>query len=508
MKITPENLMTPSEGLSWHEFKASLGPMYPGYESFDTFMNWMKAQLEGYGCVDTKEHHWPFESYRVNDWPDHDNGSLALTVNGESIPVGSFLMLSGATPEGGLPGKLVYVDTKRFDLSAGFKIGGDDRPSVLTEEEKSAIRGNILVLETTGMPEPPFDEGFLESYVVTDTNYRSDPEPPAEMYEIVNPEVNNSWNTRWDFGQWGKLLGIATEAEAAGLIVVSRLTYGCLKGLYDRQKRHDMPALVIDRVNGRKVVAAAKENAQAVMTLKSEYFPADAWNFVTFLPGAAYGTEADEYITINVHTDAMSLTQDNGALGALGVCKYFAQMPQNERKKTILFCIDSRHFIEGFEGGNIDHDPYRVFPELVPKVSVTIGLEHMGELEGAEDYENNTMVCTGRPEYTFIKISDNDWCTETVINAAKESGLERADVKIDGKPGIHGGYKGRVRAIQASCHNLPVCVMGQAGNWCGAHTQTFSGLEYFSAKKFYQEVYLWTKVTGELMETDRKVYNS
>lgn len=490
MKVKTDDLMTMEEGRAWHEFKASLGPIYPGYESFDRFMSWVRERLEGYGCRDTREHHWTHESYRVDDWPDHESGALKLSIEGKEIPVGTFLMLSRSTGEAGLTAPLLY-----YDIREGMPEAG-------------AFMGKIVVIDEPEMPEKPYDERFLESYVVTDTNYRSDPEPPAPMFERVDPEVSNSWNTRWSFASWSNVIMPAAEqGQAAGLLVLSRLTYGALRGLYDRQHIRPMPSLVLDRVNGTAVREAALAGKTARMTLISRFFPADAWNFVTFLPGKDYGTAADQYVTINVHTDAMSLTQDNGALGALGIARYFSCMPQEERGKTLLFCIDSRHFIEGFEGGNIDHDPYRVWPELVPRVTVTVGLEHMGEMEGAEDYASNEMVPTGRPEYSFMKADDNDFCVRILTEAAIDSGLQRADIKIDGRPGIHGAFKGLVRAIQASCHRLGVCVMGEAGNWCGAHTQTFSGMQYFGAEKFRDEVHTWTQVVLNLMNTDAVVYD-
>ena len=46
MKVNPAYLMTQEEGIAWHAFKAALGPIYPGYESFDRFMHWMREQLE------------------------------------------------------------------------------------------------------------------------------------------------------------------------------------------------------------------------------------------------------------------------------------------------------------------------------------------------------------------------------------------------------------------------------------------------------------------------------
>ena len=490
MKVNPAYLMTQEEGIAWHAFKAALGPIYPGYESFDKFMHWMREQLEHYGCRDTREHHWIHESYRVNDWPDHESGALKLSIEGEEIPVGTFLMLSQSTGEEGLTAPLVY-----YDIHKGMP-------------EEGAFSGKIVVMEEPEMPEPPYDERFLESYVVTDTNYRSDPEPPAEMFMPANPEISNSWNTRWSFASWSSvIMPLAMKGQAAGLLVISRLTYGALRGLYDRQHVRPMPSLVLDRVNGLRVKDAAIAGKTAHMTLISRFFPADAWNFVTFLPGRDYGTDQDRFITINVHTDAMSLTQDNGALGALGIARYFSHIPQEERGKSLLFCIDSRHFIEGFEGGNIEHDPYWVWSELVPKVTVTLGLEHMGEMEGAEDYAHNTMVPTGRPEFSFMKADDNDYCVRILTEAAVDSGLERADIKIDGRPGVHGAYKGLVRAIQASCHKLDVCVIGEAGNWCGAHTQTFSGMQYFGPKKFRDEVHTWTQVVLNMMYTDAIVYD-
>ncbi len=489
MIVIPEYLMTAKEGKLWHEYKAKLGPIYPGYESFDVFMNWLKSKFEEFGCVDFMEHHWEHETYRVDDWPDHDSGAIGLEISGRIVPVGTFVMLSPSTGEKGLTAPLVYYDIKK-----GLPEGG-------------RFSGKIVVLEERGYPEKPFDDSFLASYVVTDTNYRSGPEIPAPMLEIVDPEVNNSWNTRWSFFQWGELLNIARAGGADGLVICSRLTYGTLKGLYDRQRRHNIPSLVVDRVTAETVLEAAKRNETAKLTLVSRFFPSDAWNFVCFLPGARYGDPSDEYVSVNNHVDAMSLTQDNGALGSLGIARYFSRIPVKERQKTLLFCIDSRHFIEGFENGYFRHDPYQVFPELREKVTVTVGLEHMGEMEAAEDYTANDMIPTGRPEYSFMKADDNDFCSRILIAAAIDSGLERADIKIDGRPGIHGKYKGLVRAVQASVHRLGKCVIGEAGNWPGAHTQTYSGMKFFGEKKFRDEVHAWTQVVGCLMETDSIVYD-
>ena len=487
--IRRELLMSSELGLNWHQFKAELGPIYPGYESFDRYMNWMKTQLQNYGCVDFLEHHWTHETYRVKDWPQRQNGTMKLVIEGKEIPVGTFVQLAPSTGEAGLTAPMVY-----YDIAQG-------------EPAPGAFAGKIVVMEEPPLPEKPYSDQFLESYAITDTNFRSGPTPPAGLLEFPDPAVNNSWFTRWSFSSWMfRLVPYAAKGQAAGLLIVSRLTYGSLYGLYDRQENR-VTALVLDCEAGKALLPAAKAGKTATMTLISEFFPADAWNFVCYLPGAHYGTDRDDQISINIHVDAMSLTQDNGSLGLLGIVHYFSQMPREQRRKTLLLCIDSRHFIEGFENGNVAHDPYVVFPQIREKITACLGLEHMGEMEGAEDFVHNDMVPTGRPEFTFMVSDDNDFCAHLLIRSAINSGLERADIKIDGRPGLHGMYKGLVRAVQAKVHKLGVCVMGQAGNWCGAHTQIYSTLQYFGPEKFAAEVALWTEVVDGLMRTDAAVYD-
>ncbi len=489
-KVNPDFLMTAAEGKAWHEYKSTLGPIYPGYDSFIPYMSWVREKLEGYGCVDYLDHHWQMETYRVNDWPDHENGSLGLEIEGKKLPVGTFCMLSAPTPDEGVEAPLMFWDRAK-----------DGMPT------KGCAEGKILVVETLPHPQKPYAPSYLGSYVITDTNYRSDPQPDFPMFEKPDPSVNLSWQCRWNFFDWWDMFPALPDTGAKAIIICSTLTWGALRGLYDRQKIRPISTIVVDMETAKEVKAAAAAGKTAKVTLKSKFWMTDAFNYFMFQPGKNYGTDKDEYITVNIHVDAMSLTQDNGSIGAIGIARYFSHIPQEQRNKTIVYCIDSRHFIEGFEDGNFQHDPYVVHPEVKAKTTVTVGLEHMGEMAARENYEKQTMDPTGVPEFSFMKADDNDWCAKILINAAIHSGLERADIKVDGRPGIHGAYKGWVRAIQASTHKLGVCVIGQAGNWPGCHTQTFSTMQFFGEKKFRDEVHTWTQVVQDLMDEDSIVYN-
>ena len=501
--IDPEKVMPAELGQEWHEFKDSCGPLYPGYPHYDEYLDWVEQKLVEYGCVDKLEHTWQMDSYYVNDWPEHDNGCMTLVIDGEEIPVGTNVRLCGDEDHQEATGELMFVDI-------------DTDPETV---EEGAYAGKIIVCKPAPMPEPPYTDSFKGTYVITDTNYRSAPEPAVAIGEVCPATENCSWNTRWDFGQWSKPCALVRKGGAEAAVICSTLTWGCLYGLVERQqKRTPQPVICVDRTQEEKVMAAAEAGKTATVTLKAEYLDATNHNFIMFLPGKNYGTDADEYIAFNSHSDAMNLTQDNGALGTLGVIHYFSQIPQEQRGRTIAVCIDTRHFIEGFENGSgfykgvefnnfSEHDPYQVYPEVAAKVVASIGVEHMGELEGAEDYEANDIVPTGRPEFSFMKADDNDWCARILIQAATDSGLERADVKVDGRPGNSGEYKGLVRAVQASTHKLGCCVIGEAGNWPGAHTQEYTGLRFFSDKKFHDEVYTWTQVTSNMMDVDQRVFN-
>lgn len=490
-KIDPALVMPSELGREWHEFKAGCYALYPGYTHYDEYLNYIKDKLTEYGCVDILEHHFDFESYLCEDYPERHDEMQWIKIDGQDIPVATHVQLCGVDMDpAGVTAEMVI-----WDMADG-------------EPEDGAFKDKIVVMKPKPMPEPPYDETFMKTYVITDTNYRSDPEMEAGLLEVVSPEYNCDWVGRWDFGQWGDMNSYAIKGEAVGCIILSALPWSQVFTLIDRQKvRNAGPVLVVDSATAPTVEEAALAGKEATMYLEATFKTCDNWNFLYFLPGKNYGTDADEYITINSHSDAMNLVQDNGALGTLGIVHYFSQIPQEQRNKTIVCCVDTRHFIEGFETGNFDNDPYQVFPEVVDRVSVTVGLEHLGSMGGKWDSETGDMVPNGLPNLSFCKADDNDWCADVLIQAAVDSGLERADVKIDGRPGNSGKFKGLVRAVQASTHKLGKCVIGEAGSWTGTNTQEATGIDYWGEKKFADEIYMWTQVVANMMDVDSIVYD-
>ena len=161
-----------------------------------------------------------------------------------------------------------------------------------------------------------------------DTQLADAPTPPdgnQGLLEICQPEFNCDWVGRWDFGQRGNAEPVlATRAVPWAPSSFSALPWTQVFTLIDRQKvRNPGPVLVVDNKTAQIVEEAAAAGKEAAMGMEATFKVVDNWNFLYFLPGKNDGTDADEYITVNSHSDAMNLVQDNGALGTLGIFHYF-----------------------------------------------------------------------------------------------------------------------------------------------------------------------------------------
>ena len=110
-----------------------------------------------------------------------------------------------------------------------------------------------------------------------------------------------------------------------------------------------MPGLILDREAGAQVIANAKAGKMATLRLEATIEPSEAMQIIAYLPGKHYGTQQDEQILLVNHTDGPSITQDNGALGLLAIVKYFSNIPQEERERTLTIFLDCRHYIPGME---------------------------------------------------------------------------------------------------------------------------------------------------------------
>ena len=176
------------------------------------------------------------------------------------------------------------------------------------------------------------------------------------------------------------------------------------------------------------------------------------------------------------HTDAMSLIEENGGLGMLGIMSYFNRVPRATRARTLIFYFDCRHFMPGGEASWPQFDYYTIHPERLKSIVATVGIEHMGGRQTIETGPGgNQYVYSGeRPENGGVITSlmdvynNNIWLVETIARAATDNHWPRVDVKAGNvAPGVNGGFQGTVKSPMNKGRGYKIPGVGLAGDWPG-----------------------------------------
>jgi hypothetical protein len=393
-------LITPRQALDWHLFKAECGPTYAGSAGWKRFTDFLISKLPACGAVDLDHVEIPYDHYIVDDWPErrrhaHDARDAVerLVTDGTPVPVvASYGMTSGFTPPAGITAPLLYYDPAK--------------PASATE-----MAGKILVFETTKYPAPPYSNSFLDNYTPTDYEWRSPGDWPP-LFTPPPPSVMTSYHSRWVWSQLGGFAAIGIKARAAGIVIVYDLSPGAAFGLAQRSVYTadgkaglgatylNCPTLTLDRVNGAKVLSDAKAGKTATLTLTARFQRDIGKAIIAYLPGRDYGTPKDEQLLVATHTDAMSLIEENGGLGLLGIASYFNRIPRSARARTLALYFDCRHFMPGGEASWPEFDYYTIHPERRKSVVATIGVEHMGGRQTIESGPggNQYTYSAARPE--------------------------------------------------------------------------------------------------------------
>ena len=510
-QITPAYMITPKEAWDWHVLKARGGPTYAGSDGWRRFTSFLLAKLPEFGAVDLDFVTIPYDHYIVDDWPDRDthiyrSGKAVEKLISDDTPVpvvASYGMTSGSTPPEGITAAMVYYD-----------------PAQPPTAEQTA--GKILVFQTAKQPAGPYTNQFMESYTLTDYEWRSPGKWPA-LYVPPALNVTTSYHTRWVWSQLGGFAQIGIKARAAGIVVVYDLSPGAAFGLAQRSVYTadgraglgaayvNCPTLTLDRVNGAKVVADARAGKTATLTLTARFQRDNGRAMVAYLPGKDYGTPRDEQILVATHTDAMSLIEENGGLGLLGIMSYFNKIPKASRPRTLVFYFDCRHFMPGGEGSWPQFDYYTMHPERLKPIVATIGVEHMGgkqtiEIGDTYVYSSEEPQDGGVITSLMDVYNNNIWLVETIAKAATDNGWPRVDVKAGNvAPGVNGGLQASVRSPMNKGRSYDLPGVGLAGDWPGAWTQTYAqtdteaGPHGFDENYFVQQVAGLSQIAGEMM---------
>ena len=484
--IRDDWLVTPEEAIEWASVKHKNLPTLTGSSEWLSYMLFLETTLDTYGVVDGTRNAWQFERWQTSE----DSTQWSLSSDGASVRVAHYGAYSGSTGPEGITAELIYYDH-------------DDPPE--------SIDGKIVVIPTRKHPNPPYSDNYLINYTFNDYEYATDAETLPAPFEFVPPAESFTFDIWWQLAQG--LDRIPRDGNAAGAIIVYDMAYERTKGLYTFgvPTLYNSPTLILSREDGAKVIEDAKQGKSATLRLEATVKTSEAFQYIAYLPGANYGTPEDEQIILVNHTDGPSITQDNGALGLLGIVKYFSNIPQSERPRTLTVFLDCRHYMPGMEDAHAAPDWFTRFPEKKSNIVGMIQTEHLGEMDYRE--VDGRVEPTGHAEQSYLWTRNNEQLITAAKTAVSKYGWSRAQLSVPERPGKRGslqqvwwgvGAIGQADTGYYNCdvwHCLDLPGFG-LGGFLGYYWTSDSGIDRWNEQLFVSQTSTMTELTGVLMTAD------
>ena len=486
IELRSEWIVTPEEAYRWASVKNDNLPTLTGSAQWRNYMRFLEDRLADYGAVDGVKNSWQFERWFTSE----DSRQWSLVSDGVPVRVASYGAYSGSTPTEGITAELIYYD--------------HDSPP-------QNIEGKIVVIPTRPHPSPPFSEDYLINYAFNDYEYATDADTLPAPFEFVDPAESFTFDIWWQLAQG--LDKMPARGNAAGAVIVYDMAFERTRGLYTFAvpERYDAPTLILSREDGADVIADAKAGKKATLRLEASTETATAYQYIAYLPGEDYGTPEDEQVVLVNHTDGPSITQDNGALGLLAIVKYFSNIPQAQRPRTLKIFLDCRHYMPGLEPAHSEPDWFNRHPEAKYKIVGMIQTEHMGEMDYRE--VDGRVEPTGFAEQSYLWTRNNDILIAAAKKAVDRYGWSRAQVSVPERSGSRGGLQqvwwgvgalGQADTGYYNCevwHCLDVPGFG-LGGFLGHYWSSAATIERWNKDLFVAQAATMTELTGVLMSAD------
>ena len=417
----------------WMNVKNDALPAIACSDNWRTYVGFLEKKLNEFGVVDMERNSWQHPYWHTSENP----ADWSLRYDGKQVDVAFYGAYSGTTGPDGMEKEMILVDPLN---------------------PPADMKDKIVVIPTMPHPKPPYNpedyvedfipselfgpytRGYIENYTYTDYDYRLDEETFPEIMKEVPASETVQFDTWWQTLQ--ALHYVALGGGAAGLVIVYDMCMERTRGHYafPLQDAYDCPTLLLDRVEGAKLIADLAEGPKkARFTLNATTEPSELYQVVGYLPGKDYGTESDEQIILTSHSDGPSVTQDNGPLGLLSVVQYYSNIPREEREKTFMVYIDCRHYIPGHEWGCYQNDYFYRNPGKLGPVVSTIHIEHLGAREIAE--KDGELVITGRTDPSYLWTRNETDLVAEAKEAMDTYHPDRVMLMVPERPGKNGGVQ-------------------------------------------------------------------
>lgn len=472
--INRDWIVSPEEALDWHRYKDSKGPALAGNESWRSFLAFLETRLKGYGCVDIRRSPWTFPRLETSMWPD--DSKWGLVSNGRRVHVANFGANCGTTGPQGVTAELVLWDP-------------DTKPDVT---------GKIVVYRP--VPRAEVRNAFADNDYELRTPFDSWPEEGKPVSQ--EPGATNSVSSVvWDeMTATAIFIADIRDAKPAGVVFAMSLNRALTEGLYTFgvPTDYDFPSVYVDRVNGDAVIADARAGRAATIRVEGERVESEAYQLVAYLPGRDYGTARDEQVQLRTHTDGPSISQDDGALGLLGVVKYVSNVPRRDRPRTLLIELDCRHFMPGMERAWASQDYFAKNPQAREKIVAMIAMEHLGQIEYVADGE--TIRPSGRSLETWIYSSPDDGMLAEALRAARDNDVRATVIRSPGRDGVRGKTQGPWYGMSNGGQYLGLPTYGVQGD-LGAYWAHSAKIDRLDVRSFRRQVAMFAQLTGFFMTT-------
>jgi len=447
-------LPSQKEVWDWQVWMAKLGPKYTGNRAHRTFIEFLAKSLGAAG-LDVSRDHFSFPRWEARRW-----GILVTPQTGSlfAAPVTSYFPYSGQTPASGVTGELIYAGTApKFDLS-------------------DKLKGNIAVIDC-----PTSERPYSEWYKVWGV-YPADLKFPSS----VRP-ARSSVNQLTEFqkaGALGVILGWSDISDANAADQYTPFS----------RPIQNIPGLWVGRETGATLRILARDGARATLTLEAEIIPDTPTDtLIATLPG----TSSDEVIIVNTHTDGPNAIEENGGLGILALAKYFAQVPKDQRRRTLVFVLTTGHFAAPWVPsirGVIDKHP-----DLIKKAVAAVTIEHLGCREWADDASLHYKP-TGETELS-VALSPHQSTANVLLECLQGSNNRRNAVVNPVKGGFLGEGSALAHAGVPTIGYMPMPNYLLAGSEDGCIEKVSPELLHSQIEVFAKVIHTFDKMTAAQLKT-------
>jgi hypothetical protein len=352
--IIPELLPGEQTLEEWQRYMVNLGPRFTGSPALRGWHDFMARTLASYG-LDVVRDPIPIE------WWHHRRWSLKLIEDGveTAYPVASYYPYSGFTPLGGIVGELADAGT---GLPHEFALGNFNGKIAFAEEDMLPLTAALFYSTATYVHDPDLTLTPLTPYKRASVSFLT----PQENTTVGSPSS-------------------AARAGAVGLIISYEASAENAAGQYtpfltSPMSSQGVPTLYVDRATGDRIKDKIADGVQARLELVVEKHPGQ---FTDDIIATLPGSQPDEVIIFNSHSDGTSASQENGTLGIMALARYFSSLPLSCRQRSMVFVLTPGHFHNGIEGDTAGF--INRHPEIIAKAVASVTMEHLGQQEWLDD---------------------------------------------------------------------------------------------------------------------------